>query len=485
MVTNKVVRFRQAVVAVAVTSLVMAPARAGFMEDFFSSAGAAANISPGRIVETQSGTFITGGSAVWRTPQRSFTPFSWQAPSMKAGCGGIDFFSGSFGFASSTEFVNYMRNIGQNSVGLMFKIALDSMSPQLSKTIEEISTQIQRMNNQLGSSCQMAKDLIGVTGAEAWARSTGTQLAGALASLGQSSGFFEAFSETRGSVAKVKDAATKLPVAQVSNSGGAPVGKPDRNITWLAMNSGVLSNFSAEERRLAMNLVGTKIYREKDGQPSVPETISLEPLANPVGLLAGSWNQSTVTIEGAWDCGTDVTSSCLNPPRSSWPVAPFAKQAYDNLLAIRTAIRNRTPITSTPQGTAALRMLGTTRLPVYRVLELTSAPGMAGASDALLEKYADYMGLELANRLLQGLLEDLQKSLSAASGPADGLTQKDLEDIREAVYRQLSLSREYEQRLISLIGPERDLLAQVEHLERSLYASFNLRVADNLRFARR
>lgn len=477
--------FRKSVIAVVAASIVMAPAQAGFMEDFFSSAGSAANISPGRVVETQSGTYITGGSAVWRTPQRSFTPFSWQAPSLKQGCGGIDWFGGSFGFASSTEFVNYLRNIGQNSVGLFFKIALESMSPQLSKTMQEISDEIQRMNNQLGNSCQMAKDLLHTTGAEQWARSKGQQLAGAMVSVGQSSGFYESFTEMRGSVGKVVAAANNLPSAQTSNSGGALVGKPERNTTWLAMNSGSLTNFSDEHRKLAMNILGTVIYRMKAGQDSVPEGVPIGALTNPVPILAGRWNDNTVRIAQAWDCGSDPSAPCLDPTRSDWLVKPLAKQAYDSLVLVRTAIRDRKAVDSQPGGTAALELLGTTRLPVYRVLELTAAPGMAGVSDALLEKYADYMGLELAARMLSGLLTDVQKALSSSRGVFDGLASQDLEKMEANLRVQMSAIRDAEQMLVWIIGPERDLLAQVEHLERSLYASFNLRVADNLRFARR
>jgi conjugative transfer pilus assembly protein TraH len=485
MTKQRVGGFRKSVIAVVAASIVMAPAQAGFMEDFFSSAGSAANISPGRVVETQSGTYITGGSAVWRTPQRSFTPFSWQAPSLKAGCGGVDWFGGSFGFASSTEFVNYLRNIGQNSVGLFFKIALESMSPQLSKTMQEISDEIQRMNNHLGNSCQMAKDTLNATGAEQWARSMGNSLSGAMVSLGQASGFYDSFTELRGSVGKVVAAANNLPTAQKSNSGGAPVGNPERNITWLAMNSGSLSNFSAEHRKLAMNMVGTVIYRKNAAQDAVPEEIVIGALSNAVQVLAGRWNDANVPIGGAWDCGNDPTSACLTPTVSTWSLKPLAAQAYESLRLVRDAIRDRQAVLSLPNGSAALQILGTTRLPVYRVLELTSAPSMAGVSDALLEKYADYMGLEMAARMLTGLLTDVQKSLSSSQGTFDGLARQDLEQLNQTLLRQLRDIRSAEETLVQLIGPERDLVTQVEHLERSLYASFNLRVADNLRFARR
>jgi hypothetical protein len=313
----------------------------------------------------------------------------------------------------------------------------------------------------------------------------GNSLSGAMVSLGQASGFYDSFTELRGSVGKVVAAANNLPSAQKSNSGGAPVGNPERNITWLAMNSGSLSNFSADHRKLAMNMVGTVIYRKKGGQDAVPEEIVIGALSNAVQVLAGRWNDAQVPIEGAWDCGNDPTSACLTPTVSTWSLKPLAAQAYDSLRVVRDAIRDRQAVLSHPNGSAALQILGTTRLPVYRVLELTSAPSMAGVSDALLEKYADYMGLEMAARMLTGLLTDVQKSLSSSQGTLDGLARQDLEQLNQTLLRQLRDIRSAEETLVQLIGPERDLVTQVEHLERSLYASFNLRVADNLRFARR
>ena len=34
-----------------------------------------------------------------------FTPLLWQPPGIKAGCGGIDMYLGSFGFANTSQFV--------------------------------------------------------------------------------------------------------------------------------------------------------------------------------------------------------------------------------------------------------------------------------------------------------------------------------------------------------------------------------------------
>lgn len=47
-----------------------AGSQAGFMDDFYTAAGAAANVTPAQVVSGQGGTYITGGSAIWRVPNK-------------------------------------------------------------------------------------------------------------------------------------------------------------------------------------------------------------------------------------------------------------------------------------------------------------------------------------------------------------------------------------------------------------------------------
>jgi conjugative transfer pilus assembly protein TraH len=97
---NTHVLARKAVaVAVAASMLLATNVNAGFLEDFYTSAGAAVNVTPAQSYQTQTMGVVTGGSLVWRTPNRSFQPIYFTPPSLRAGCGGIDVFLGAYGLA--------------------------------------------------------------------------------------------------------------------------------------------------------------------------------------------------------------------------------------------------------------------------------------------------------------------------------------------------------------------------------------------------
>src|SRR3546814_6867160 len=82
------------------------------MNRFFSDAGGAANVTGPSAYEGQSAGYYSLGNVWTRFPQKSVQPFNLQLPSARAGCGGIDLFSGSFSFRSeehTSELQSLMR----------------------------------------------------------------------------------------------------------------------------------------------------------------------------------------------------------------------------------------------------------------------------------------------------------------------------------------------------------------------------------------
>jgi len=87
-----------------------------WMNDYFNSAGAAMNVTPSAVYESQGQTTMALGGFTYRAPQRATNLFSFSPPGYKAGCGGIDAWLGAYGFVNMDAFVNALRNIGQNAV---------------------------------------------------------------------------------------------------------------------------------------------------------------------------------------------------------------------------------------------------------------------------------------------------------------------------------------------------------------------------------
>lgn len=475
--------FKKTVVALVAGSVLMHPVHAGFMDDFYTSAGAAANVSPAQVIQGQGGSFITGGSVVWRAPSKTFTPFLFQGPSLKAGCGGIDFFMGSFGFANSAEFVTYLRNVGQNATGLLFQLALKSMSPELAQTIKEISDDIQRMNGYLGDSCKSAKALLGMTPPEKWSEEQVTKRTGAKMQEGDAGSYYTAYSQLKTSLGATLAAA--LPAGEGANSGGSPVGAAERNVTWLAINSGTLASSTPEYMKVIMSIMGTKIYKKNPGS----DILAMNPVyTQKVYLknLAGRWYENSVNLP-VWDCGIDITDQCLVPTGDTITgFKPLARLAYESMRTVRNAIVARQDILSVPGGTDAMRMLGSTRLPAFKILELTSTSGMTGLSELMMQKYADLMGWELAAQFTTQLTEDVAKQISdskATSG--NGFAQEDLEFLEKKLASLNDESTEIRKQLAIINGSQADLINEIQMMERSFYNSFNLRLMDNLKTAQR
>ena len=66
-------------------------------------------------VKTQTMNMYTGGNLTLAAPSRSYNLMSVQAPTVNAGCGGIDLHLGGFSFISKEQFVQTLRNIGSNA----------------------------------------------------------------------------------------------------------------------------------------------------------------------------------------------------------------------------------------------------------------------------------------------------------------------------------------------------------------------------------
>ncbi|MBO1928812.1 conjugal transfer protein TraH [Providencia rettgeri] len=71
-----------------------------------------------------------------RNQLRTLTPVNVTLPKASGGCAGIDFFAGSFSFINTEEFIQLLRNIAANSVGLAFQLAINAMDAVLGGVIK-------------------------------------------------------------------------------------------------------------------------------------------------------------------------------------------------------------------------------------------------------------------------------------------------------------------------------------------------------------
>ena len=134
------------------------PAFAGLQEalnEMFVS-----NTTSAGVYESQTRGGLVGGSGTFRAPGRSVNLLTFDPPRLDAGCGGIDFFGGSFSFINADQLVALFRQIAANAVGAAFKRAIDLISPDLGKLMQDFQNKLQALNQMAKNTCAIANAIV-------------------------------------------------------------------------------------------------------------------------------------------------------------------------------------------------------------------------------------------------------------------------------------------------------------------------------------
>ena len=113
----------------------------------------------GGAISTRDRTVLFGGGYTMKTPNIRLTPFNVTAPSLKAGCGGIDMVFGSLGFLNKEQFVKFAEGIMAAAPGVAFDLALKTLCPSCSETLKALQAMANQINNMGLDSCQAATAL--------------------------------------------------------------------------------------------------------------------------------------------------------------------------------------------------------------------------------------------------------------------------------------------------------------------------------------
>jgi conjugative transfer pilus assembly protein TraH len=193
----------------------------------------------------------TGGSLMMRAPGRNYPLVNAQLPSLRAGCGGIDLYGGAFSFINKQQFIALLQNIGSNAVGYAFKLALQSISPDIDKLLTELQDQMNKINAMNINSCEAAQALVnGVVG------EYDSSVQSGCANI----------SQYLGSVTDRADARSPAPPTPRGGQDAANSADPNvrnatfvkGNVIWLALNQ-VGGTISQQEKELIMSVIGTVI----------------------------------------------------------------------------------------------------------------------------------------------------------------------------------------------------------------------------------
>jgi len=378
--------------------LFTAPAytQAGIQDEMDKMFGNMTNVTnPGSFNTSRRGV-ISGGSFSTRNKIMNTSLIGMQFPSFDAGCGGIDFFGGSFSFINADQFVQLARSVASNAAGFAFFIALRGMSQEVAGTIENIQKKIQELNQFFGNSCQLAQGLV-------------TDPVGAMN---------EGVDKITGLGKAVGGGVSDIFGSFTGNNGEAPQegltqdekDKVYANLVWKAMqDSQTKTWYRYGDNSLLetiMSVTGTLIVNQtqKDGE-TVPDIRRAKALLEFSDLIEGGSLQ-------VYDC--DEPTRCMDPdPKSGVNVKGF-KTIIEEFLMGRNGVMYNLRVNGTlqpPQEAFVSSIPNGIGGMLFRLNRVDPQLASNFASQAI-EPLAIEMGYELVNSLLKsadqalGLVQD-------------------------------------------------------------------------------
>lgn len=448
----------------------------GKLNDYYNSLGGAASVSPSNMYKGQSANYFSGGGLRIRTPVNNYQLFSFQAPKLQYGCGGIDAFLGGFSFINKEQLVAMARQIGSTAVSTAFYLALDSMSPELSqlmKTLQEWANNANRFNI---NSCEAGTKM----GASIW-RNMG----------GDKSTFCTRYKSGEGVLADEFTARTAcnedgwdfswLPGMDKNSEERKVKEMVAGNIVWRALKgAGIRDNNLAE---LIMSITGTVIIPEGNiKDPPKPQPVM--PSITYDQFLRGDTNFNLLRCNEHEKC-MGVSEVTYSNSKALSQIRERVKLGIEHVVkAVADPSKNIANCTDCPNASDALTVIELSEYPIFAMLQAEYDAGMQGSLVA--NEYRELLAKEIAYRFFSKaatpLLTALANDGEAVAG-TEGMRAQIAENLRhilESSQSELNAEQQRKGGLHNIIG----VYMQMKKMATSRYApSLNqrLRLAQILR----
>lgn len=367
---------------------------------FFNKLGGVSNISKAGAYEDQQAGFYTGGNIFARNQVHNSQLATIQMPSYRAGCGGVDMFMGAFSHISSDKLVESLKAIGSNAGSFTLMIALEEMSPIVKNVIGELNDWAQKINSANVNSCEIAATALG----SVWPRSDIAK--GHMCKMIGTDKKYGAFSDyaaarqgcgAGGERNKVMNAAENDP--RFKSMLGT-----EFNLAWKAIQENM---FLSKDRKLAeffMSISGT-IVSNKEANDEF-KLHSHSSLANDNRLLGALLHGGKVEI---YKCTDDKgnANKCLKMVKSEITIKAD-ECLIGQVRKVLESIQNKI-YADTPLSPAEIAFLNSTRLPFYKIINVSTA-FRRGQSPVDILDYAELGAVDILFQYLSEILDVINES---------------------------------------------------------------------------
>ncbi len=363
------------------------------LKAFFESAGVASNINSPGAYQDQSAGYYTGGSLMARGTVKHAQLGTLQMPGYRAGCGGIDAWTGGFSHISSEELTKFLRAIGSNAASYAFLLGIQTVSPIIYNELNELNALATKVNQLNISSCESAATMLGGL----WPK-TDQSSKHLCQAMGSNLGTFSDWSAARQGCG-VKGEREAVLNRRGVDSRYANMLAGEFNLVWKALQLNAFLNHDKALAELLMTLSGTLISKKEGDSYALRHFMGH---ADKDSLLKSLLEGGSITL---YRCGDE---HCVNPvlQKSVFPKeAALLPKVHQILEELVTHIIQDTPIT--PQEQA---FLNSVQLPVYKMLNVTTAYRM-GVAPLKVQNYAELIALDLLYQYIFEIIDLVQESL--------------------------------------------------------------------------
>lgn len=386
--------------AAAILSLMASTAFSGSvgndLKDFWERTGGGVNYTRPTAYQGQQAGYATLGSLYVRTRPRNSTLANIQLPSVRAGCGGIDIFGGSFSFISKDELIKLMEAIMQNAAGFAFELALESLSPTVQETVAKLRDLIQQVNAMNINSCEAGQAIVGSLWPESDAASQHI-----CNTIGTMKGFFADRASSRHKCGTGGRQADTLNSADGPLADQVPV---DINYAWKAIKKNAFLSSNRTLAELFMTMTGTAITRAaaNDNEGAIHKNIGPEAFS-PI-MIETLVEGGTISIQRC-----DEVEKCLYPVLTDVTIPrdeSFFVLVSSVVQSLSDAISNDTEIPA-----EAIDLISITSIPVYETL-ITAKSYKYQFVDDEIALISELVAIDFAMRYINEAITEMQKSVN-------------------------------------------------------------------------
>lgn len=376
-------------------SSIQAKGIASDLMGFFKSAGMASNVTAPGAYKDQAAGYYTGGSIMARTGSRNAQLATVQMPGFRAGCGGIDMWTGGFSHISASQMVATLRSIGTSAASYAFMLAVQTVSPQIYNIMNELNALASQINQTNINSCEAAATMLGGI----WPKSDQSSKHLCQA-MGSNMGAFSDWAAARQGCGAKGDRSSVLSRAD-SDPRYKDMLVGEFNLAWKAIQTNAFLSADQELAQLFLTLVGS-IIASKSGESI--QVVTLPGHSDKDAVLNGLLNGGKTSM---YRC--DETGKCLHPTLVEVSLPESSALFRRTHLMLETLVEK---IYSDSEPTEEEKdFLNSTRLPVYKMINVSTA-FRKGYAPLDIHQYAELIAIDILYKYVLEVIDIVHDSVT-------------------------------------------------------------------------